>query len=104
MNGRDTTAPSESPIYEGKKVHQVKVAFINLVGWNCVEVDRIAVTWAITRIDFIPNLQNVLIGKRSEERNRKKKKRADLLSTTARIESTNVIKHQLSTKLAVLSV
>lgn len=69
MNGRDATALSESPIYEGKKVHQIKVAFIILVGWNCVEVDKIAVTWAITRFDFIPNLQNVLIRKRSEERN-----------------------------------
>jgi hypothetical protein len=57
---------SEFPIYEGKNVHQVKVAFIDLVGWNCVEVDGIAVTWAIARIDFIPNLQNVLIMKKSE--------------------------------------
>ena len=104
MNGRDATAPSESPIYEGEKAHEVKVAFINLVRWNCVEMDGIAVTWAIARIDFIPNLQNVLIIRKVKHKRKSEEESANLLSTTARIESAHIIKHQLSAELAVLPV
>jgi len=92
---------SKFPIY---KAHvKVKAPFSNLVRWDSVEVDGIAVTWAVARVNFIPNLQNLLI-LRKEKNEIVKKKKTDLLSASTRIKPPDIIEHQLSTKLAVLPI